>query len=109
MTITSAQWALHRRKETELVFEFLKRETETEKRERGHECGHQFTISVTSRGHYGLLGEDGKLERCEDADWDGALMTITVRAHDLPAALLRAASHSLGDWDMGDRDAEGEV
>ncbi|WP_024817079.1 hypothetical protein [Arthrobacter sp. 31Y] len=106
MKITSEQWAVHRRKETELLFEFLKRETEAQSRERGHYCGHQFTISVTSRGHYGLLDETGRIARCDDADWDGEPFTITVRAHDLQAALLRAASHSLNDWQWEGHDEE---
>src|SRR5438132_11130610 len=91
--ITAAQWSAERGQQAETLFEFLQRETEAEQRERGHECGHQFTISVTSRGHYGLIhAETGELERCDDADWDGTPMTLTVRAHDLQAALLRAAS-----------------
>jgi len=106
--ITSEQWAVHRRKEAETLFQFQQREIAAREQERGHDCGHQFTISVTSRGHYGLLGEDGKLERCDDANWDGEPWTITVRASDLPAALLRAASHDLNDWEWAGRDEDEE-
>jgi hypothetical protein len=105
--ITAEQWAVHRRKEQELLFQFLNREINARERDRGHDCGHQFTISVTSRGHYGLLGEDGKLERCDDANWDGEPWTMTVRASDLPAALLRAASKDLNEWHQEGQDEEG--
>lgn len=92
--ITAAQWREQRRRETETLFEFVQREQAAEKRERGHDCGHQFTITVTCHGHYGT--PEGHF----DAEYDGAdlPMTLTVRAHDLQAALLRAASHNLPDW-----------
>jgi hypothetical protein len=113
--ITAAHWAANRRNETEVLFEFLKRETEAETRERGHECGHQFTITVTSRGHYGLAGVGGAEDpaggsyMCEDADYESEVpMTLTVRAHDLQAALLKAASHGLADWKWEGRDDDGD-
>lgn len=102
--VSSAQWAGLRRQQFATLSEYIKREQAAEKRERGHDCGHQFTISVTSRGHYGL-GAPGK--DCEDANWDGPPLTLTVRAHDLQAALLRAATHELRDWKGLEDDDEG--
>lgn len=104
--ITAEQWAFHRRKEAETLFQFQQREIAAREQERGHDCGHQFTITVTSRGHYGLLDDEGKLARCDDANWDGEPWTITVRASDLPAALLRAASLDLNDWQQEGQDEE---
>lgn len=104
--ITAEQWAVHSRKEAETLFQFQQREIAAREQERGHDCGHQFTISITSRGHYGLLGDDGKLARCDDANWDGEPWTITVRANDLPAALLRAASKGLNEWHQEGQDEE---
>jgi hypothetical protein len=101
--ITAAHWAANRRNETEVLFEFLKRETEAETRERDHECGHQFTITAHSRGHYGA--PDGSHEDAHD-DGKDIPMTITVRAHDLQAALLRAAAHPLADWKWAGNDED---
>lgn len=93
--VTAAHWHATVDTEAKVLFEFIASEMKAEKREFGHDCGHQFTITVTSRGHYGI-GEPGK--DCVDADYDSKPMTLTVRANNLRDALLRAASHRLVDW-----------
>jgi hypothetical protein len=57
--------------------------------------GHEFQVSVTSRGYSSVVGVpgSGRLD-----DWVSEPVTVTVRAWDLPAALRLAAEVSLGDW-----------
>lgn len=93
--VTAAHWNATVRTEAGVLFEFIEQQMKAESRERGHDCGHQFTITVTSRGHYGA--PDGTHHDAADNGADLPL-TLTVRAHNLRDALLRAASHGLADW-----------
>ena len=78
--------------------EFIKRALAAEQAEKGHECGHRFEISVRSAGHYGIAGEGP--EAHSDAPYfeDDVPMVVAVRAHNLWAALLVAATLQLNDW-----------
>jgi hypothetical protein len=65
----------------------------------GHECGHQFTITVSSVGHYGIAGEGP--ESHKDAvpfEDDDIFIPVTVRAHNLSDALRKAATLPLSVW-----------
>lgn len=65
----------------------------------GHECGHQFTISVTSLGHYGLADQGPESHEDAKANPEPVHFTRTVRAHNLASALRRAAQGGLVAWD----------
>ena len=72
--------------------EFLKRAKAADLRDAGHDCGHEFTITVSSRMHVSGPGEH------TDADWDSATTPVTVRAHNLRDALPLAAAEPLTSW-----------
>ena len=61
----------------------------------GPEDGHTFRVSVTSRGSYGIAGEEGHTDADE---FMGPAMTLDVRAWNLPEALRRAAARPLSQW-----------
>ena len=68
-----------------------------ESKDLGHECGHLWTIYVTSKGHSsGVVGEDPPVH--SDANHIDAMRPVQVRAHDLSAALRKAAALSLDAW-----------
>lgn len=79
--------------------EFIKRAQAAEKAETGHECGHEFVITVSSRLHISGPGDH------TDADWSDNLRPVTVRAHNLRAALLVAAARPLGEWFADEKEA----
>ena len=85
------------------IREFLKRAKAGDLRERGHDCGHEWTITVTSRGHSsGVVGEDPPVH--SDANYTDPLRPVTVRAHNLRDALLLAAAEPLSSWVEQDED-----
>ena len=69
---------------------------EWELKELGHDCGHQFTITYTDVGHYGIAGEGP--ESHKDAGYSGEPRSVTVRAHNLNDALRKAAALPLDKW-----------
>jgi hypothetical protein len=69
---------------------------EWELKELGHDCGHQFTITITDVGHYGIAGEGP--ESHKDAGYSGEPRSVTVRAHNLNDALRKAAALPLDKW-----------
>lgn len=76
--------------------EFISRARAAEKAEKGHECGHQFEITVRSADHGGIVGQGP--ESHIDGYFMDAMRPVTVRAHNLRDALLAAASLPLADW-----------
>ena len=72
--------------------EMIRDAQQAEVRDTGHECGHEFAVTVTSRLHTSGVGEH------TDADWTGDPNVVTVRAHNLRDALLVAATLPLGEW-----------
>lgn len=62
----------------------------------GHQCGHEFEVTIRSRLHSSGAGDD---PTHSDADWWDEPTVTTVRAHDLPTALRRAAASYL-EWAM---------
>jgi hypothetical protein len=81
----------------------IQKALETEQKETGHQCGHEFEISVSSRLHMSGLGEHS------DADWTGELNSVKVRAHNLRDALLIAASLPLVDWFPEEEESNGRA
>ena len=71
--------------------------------ELGHECGHLFTIRVTTRGHYSVNG-DPEHRDAPEGDGDDMPWTLTVRAHNLRDAMLVAALTPLGEWSWPGQD-----
>lgn len=68
-----------------------------EQQEKGHDCGHEFTVTVTSRGHSsGIYGEPDSPH--SDANYADTMRPVTVRAHNLRDALLLAAAEPLSSW-----------
>ena len=71
----------------------------------GHNCGHEFTISAVSRGHY--VGDTTHKDAPEPAAGDYVpTLTTKVRAHNLRDALLLAAAEPLAEWVMPDDEDE---
>lgn len=61
----------------------------------GPDSGHTFRVSVESRGSYAVVGVEGH----HDADdFMGPVMTVEVRAWNLPDALRRACNYPLPSW-----------
>lgn len=91
--ISSAQWwrAVGQNFDN-VAREFIKRALAAGKAETGHECGHEFVITVSSRLHISGAGDHA------DADWSDTYEPVTVRAHNLRDALLVAATRPFGDW-----------
>lgn len=87
------------RQQSQIVEELLAKADALELKELGHECGHQFTISMHSIGHYGIHGEgpDSHRDSVDDPE-DFPERKVTVRAHDLPSALRKAAALPLIAW-----------
>lgn len=75
-----------------VIREFLKRAKAAELRDMGHDCGHEFTITVSSQMHISGPGEHS------DADYSDEVTPVTVRAHNLRDALLLAAAEPLTSW-----------
>lgn len=86
-----------------IIVESLRRAVIAEKAETGHECGHEWTIVVASRGHYGVGGS----EEHSDADYSDTYEPVVVRAHDLRAALLLAAAKPLDAWFPEETEGDG--
>lgn len=61
------------------------------------EQGHTFRIEVTSRGSYGVVGEEGHTDAEE---FMGGPMTIDIRAWNLPDALRQAAAVFPAIWHL---------
>ena len=77
--------------------EFIAKAQKAERDEKGHDCGHEFTITIESRGHSsGIYGEPDSPH--SDADYTNTSGPVTVRAHNLRDALLVAAALPLSDW-----------
>jgi hypothetical protein len=86
-----------------VIREFLGKAQAAELAEKGHDCGHEFTITVASRGHSsGVVGEEPPIH--SDANYTDTMEPVTVRAHNLRDALLLAAAEPLSSWfpDEGD-------
>lgn len=75
-----------------IVTEYLRRAKKAEQQQTGHDCGHEWTITVESRLH--TSGPDEH----SDADWTGTSGPVTVRAHNLRDALLLAAAEPFSSW-----------
>lgn len=75
-------------------------------KEDGPEQGHTFQLVVSSRGSYGVVGEQGHT----DADYFSDPWVIEVRAWSLPAALRKAAELPLSAWKLpiGEEETEGD-
>lgn len=78
-----------------IIMESIRRAVAAEKAETGHDCGHEWTFVVTSRGHSSGAGDD---PTHSDANYTDTYEPVTVRAHNLQAALLRAAAMPLSAW-----------
>lgn len=61
----------------------------------GPESGHTFRVSVESRGSYAVAGVEGHTDA---EDFSGPVMTVEVRAWDLPEAVRRASNYPLSVW-----------
>lgn len=61
------------------------------------EHGHTFRIEITSRGSYGVVGEEGHTDAEE---FMGGPMTIDMRAWNLPDALRQAAAVFPAIWHL---------
>jgi hypothetical protein len=85
------------------VREFIAKAQAAEKRVHGHDCGHQFEITVRSALHTSGPGEH------RDADWWGDSGPVIVRAHNLRDALLIAAALPLPEWVRFDDEQEDEA
>ena len=80
-----------------VVREFLGKAKAADLRETGHDCGHEFTIVITSRGHSsGMVGDPSSPHN--DANYTSTNRPVTVRAHNLRDALLLAAAEPLSVW-----------
>ena len=95
--IRSAQWLPIIDSTADTLREYLTKQREAEAAERGHECGHVFTIHTTTRGHYSVTGDPEHYDAPE-GDGDDMPWTLKVRAHSLRDALLLAALTPLGEW-----------
>lgn len=82
--------------------EFIRRALRAEVQDKGHECGHQFEITVRSTLHASGPGEH------TDANWSTVTKPVTVRAHNLRDALLVAATQPLGSWLPQDESEESD-
>jgi hypothetical protein len=81
---------------TEIITYFLDKAKKAEAREHpDHECGHEWTISITGRGHSSGAGDD---PTHSDANYTDTYKPVTVRAHNLRDALLLAAAKPLTAW-----------
>lgn len=91
------------------IADAIKLAKRAEHRDLGHECGHEFTITSTVRGHSWVVG--GSPETHCDALQDGDVrFTLKVRASSLRDALLVAAItplHEWSGWDDDEPDAAG--
>jgi len=98
--MSSSFWFASARRQDAVADEMRARAEKVQLKEVGHECGHAFTISVTSIGHSsGVVGEDPPVH--SDASFyssDPLPHTVTVRAHNLPDALRKAAALPLSEW-----------
>lgn len=88
-----------------VVREFLTRAKAADLKATGHDCGHEWTITVSSRGHYGIAHEGP--ESHSDANYADEMRPIVVRAHNLRDALLLAAAEPLGSWLEDEEDEDG--
>lgn len=71
----------------------------------GPEDGHTFRFSMTSRGSYGVVGQEGHT----DAEWfTEEPWTLEVRAWNLTDALRKAAELPMSAWTMP-AEPEGEA
>ena len=105
--IPAAQWWRNASETFKVVAECLDKAKRAELRDVGHNCGHEFTISVVTRGHYMVVGDPTHHDAPECAAGDYLpTMTIKVRAHNLRDALLLAAAEPLAEWVMPDDEDE---
>lgn len=63
----------------------------------GHECGHEWVISVISRGHSSGVTEDPSSKH-SDSGYSEELTPVKVRAHDLRSALRKASYLPLSEF-----------
>ena len=104
--IPAAQWWHTASGAFAVVAEYLDMAKRAELRDVGHNCGHEFTITVMTRGHYTVVGDPTHHDAPEWAASDYMPMTIKVRAHNLRDALLLAAAEPLAEWVMPDDEDE---
>lgn len=81
-----------------VVTQMLSKAKAAEAKERGHEFGPEFTITVTVRGHSSGVVSEGPGSPHSDADYTDQMQPVTVRAHNLRDALMLAAAEPLGRW-----------
>jgi hypothetical protein len=81
-----------------LADELRRRADDFETQEMGHECGHLFTISATSIGHYGIAGEGGESHKDAQPEPDPIVFSTQVRAHSLVEACRKAAAIPMPKW-----------
>ena len=95
--ISAAQWWRNASETFRVVAEYLAMAKRAELRDEGHNCGHEFTITAVSRGHY--VGDTTHKDAPEPAAGDYVpTLTTKVRAHNLRDALLLAAAEPLAEW-----------
>ena len=105
--IPAAQWWRNASEAFKVVAEYLAMAKRAELRDEGHNCGHEFTITAASRGHYTVVGDPTHKDAPERAAGDYVpTMTTKVRAHNLRDALLLAAAEPLAEWVMPDDEDE---
>lgn len=91
-----------------VIAEYLAMAKRAELRDKGHECGHTFRISVEGRLHSSGVVTDNPPTH-SDADWWHNDGTVEVRAHNLRDALLIAATLPVTDWPgLNDDDSEAD-
>ena len=105
--IPAAQWWRNASEAFRVVAECLAMAKRAELRDEGHNCGHEFTITAVSRGHYTVVGDPTHRDAPECVAGDYVpTMTTKVRAHNLRDALLLAAAEPLAEWVMPDDEDE---
>ena len=105
--IKSARWLSVIDSTATALREYLTKQRAAEAAELGHECGHLFTIRVTTRGHYSVNG-DPEHRDAPEGDGDDMPWTLTVRAHNLRDAMLVAALTPLGEWSWPGQDEDND-
>lgn len=80
-----------------VIREYLKKAKAAEIEEQGHDCGHEWTITVQCRGHY-RMADDLVTPEHSDAKYFSTYKPVVVRAHNLQDALLLAVAEPLQSW-----------
>ena len=95
--VRSEWWKRARVTFENVVTDYITRARAAETRELGHECGHQFTFTISMVGHSsGVKGENPPVH--DDANYASLLKPVTVRAHSLRDAFLVAATLPMAEF-----------